>query len=106
MTERSSQQQLHSFTNDLKSITNRVRLLDRHLMDLRSNVAGLAKLSELAKLVAAARLVNVSDGGRVIACFEQASDLDTAADCVDCLDSFYRWDIGRIGDDPEAAAGF
>jgi hypothetical protein len=59
----------------------------------------------ISKFVAAARLVDVSDGDRVrdrdraIACLEQASDLNTATDCVERLDYFYRWDIGLIGGD-------
>ena len=58
----------------------------------------------IAKFVAAARLVDVSDGGtirdRIIGQMEKSTDDTFIADCLEGLQYFFRWDIHQIRRDP------
>jgi hypothetical protein len=82
----------------------------RQALDRLAVECGSIDSGDISKFVAAARLVDVSDGGRVrevvIAHLETAADPETIADCIECLHYFYRWDIRRIRDNPSAAGGY
>jgi hypothetical protein len=61
----------------------------------------------IPKFLAAARLVDISDDGRVrewlIQQLDTTTETETIADCLECLDYFFRWDINRIRRHPELA---
>lgn len=59
----------------------------------------------ISKFVSAARLVDVSDDGKlrsvILRQIDQSTNDRYIADCIECLHFFFKWDIKRICDHPD-----
>jgi hypothetical protein len=66
----------------------------------------IEEVDHIGKFVAAARLVDVSDGGklreRIIERLRASDDDAFVADCIECVEYFFRWDVTHICNRPDA----
>lgn len=75
-----------------------------------SKIDDLDNESVVSKFLSAARLVDLCEDeakkDQIISLIETSDNSDTIADCIECLDYFFRWDVKRIQTKPELKLKF